>query len=139
LQAAQEKVPAIGRYLRRYGIRAQGNGRLEVIRKWQKHFNLLHVWAEQCAWITLAMWDRSPDIRHSLQWFAAPTARNVSDTEILEFTFPAIAREFHPDLDFGWFKQSIHGALEVALERFGNSIGAEDMEERRQPKNLRRA
>jgi hypothetical protein len=45
LQAAQEKVPAVGRYLRRYGMPAEGNRRLAVIRKWQKHFNLLYDWA----------------------------------------------------------------------------------------------
>lgn len=85
------------------------------------------------------MWDRSAELGHSLQWFASPPERNLAETGIATFTFPAIERAFPVDLDFGLFKQSIHGALEAALERFGDRIGAEDLEDRRRPKNLNRA
>jgi hypothetical protein len=61
LEAAQQKVPAVGRYLRRYGMRAPDREvRIRVVREWQTHFNLRYAWAFECAWITLAIWDRRP-------------------------------------------------------------------------------
>jgi hypothetical protein len=139
LEAAQRKMPEIGRYLRLYGMRAQDHHlRSQVIRDWQNHFRLPYGWAFECAWATLAMWDRSPDVRQSLQWFAAPRSRNLAEEGIPTFKFQG-ERQFYPSLDFGWFKQSIHGALEIELERFGKSVGAEDLGKRRHPKELRRA
>jgi hypothetical protein len=138
LQAAQRKLPGIGRYLRRYGTPWQdAEPRRQVIQKWQEHFKLNQAWAFQCAWITLAMWDRDPDLRRSLQWFAAPSSYNSAEgLPIFQFQ---VERDFFPGLDFDWFKQSVHGALEAELERFGKGIGAEDLAQRRRPKDLSRA
>ena len=139
LEAAQQKVPAMGRYLRRYGMRAPDSEvRIQVVREWQTHFNLRYAWAFECAWITLAMWDRRPVPRQSLEWFAAPRSRNLAEEGLQTFAFQ-VERQYYPSVDFGWFKQSIHGALETELEHFGASIGAEDLGNRRRPKDLRRA
>jgi hypothetical protein len=140
LQVAQRTVPEIGLYLQEHGMGCGTSGdRRKVIGKWQQRFNLPDAWAGQCAWITLAMWDRSADFRNSLTWFAAPPIRNLAETELPRFKFPAIERDFHVDLDFAWFKQSVHGALEAALKEFGDRIGAENLESYRQPKHLTRA
>ena len=84
------------------------------------------------------MWDRYPDRRRSLEWFAAPRSRNLAVEGLPTFEY-RIERQFFPGLDFGWFKQSIHDALEAELERFGEKMGAEDLGSRRRPKNLARA
>ncbi len=137
LQAAQRTVPEIGRYLQQHGMEC--GDRWEVIGKWQQRFHLPDEWAGQCAWITLTMWDRSADFRKSLTWFAAPPSRDVAETGIPRFTFPAIERDFSVDLDFAMFKQSVLCVLEAALNEFGDRIGAEDLESYRQPRNLTRA
>jgi hypothetical protein len=139
LEAAQRKVPAIGRYLRRFGIRASDReSRTQVIRSWQAHFNLNYGWAFESAWATLAMWDGYPNARQSIHWFAHGRAHNLAEEGLPTFEF-RIERQFYPDLDFGWFKQSVQGALEAELDRFGMRIGAEDLGHHRQPKNLQRA
>ena len=138
-QAAQRKVPELGRYLRRYGTCWQDAGpRREVIGAWQERFNLPYGWAFECAWSTLAMWDRYPDSRRSLEWFAAPRSRDLGEERLEQFTL-RVERQFFPGLDFGWFKESIHGALEAELERFGELVDAEDLGNRRRPKHLGRA
>jgi hypothetical protein len=64
-EAAQRKLPAIGRYLWRYGMQANGEKtRTEVIQAWQNHFHLRYAWAFECAWMTLLVWDRHPEHRH---------------------------------------------------------------------------
>jgi hypothetical protein len=120
-------------------MRAQDEGlRIQVIRAWQAHFKLQQRWAFECAWSTLTMWDRFPETQRSLQWFGAPRARNLADDGLESFTF-RVERQFHHGLDFGWFKQSVHGALEANLEQFGKTVGAEDLGKRRRPKDLDRA
>src|SRR5438105_1879241 len=113
LQVAQEKVPAMGRYLRRFGLACDSANRRAVISRWQKHFNLPDHWAAQSAWATLGIWDRSADLAHQLRWFVSAPAHNLAEIGILRFSFPAIDREFQRDLDFGWFKQSVLGAVEA--------------------------
>ncbi len=138
-EAAQRKVPELGRYLRRYGTRCQDAGpRREVIRAWQERFNLPYEWAFECAWSTLAMWDRYPDWRRSLKWFAASPSRVIGEERFDQFKFQ-LERQFSPGLDFGWFKESIHGVLEAELERFREQVSATDLGIRRRPKYLGRA
>ena len=84
------------------------------------------------------MWDRFPEHRQTLQWFAAPRSRNLAKEGLARFVFQ-IERDFHPGLDFGWFKESVHGVLEQELERFGTAVGADDFTERRRPRELGRA
>ena len=114
------------------------NERVRLIQHWQKRFNLKYGWAFECAWMTLAMWDRLPEARHSLVWFASPRAHNLAESGLFTFKFDT-ERQFHHSLDFGWFKQSVHRVLEANLELFGKSIGAVDLGDYRSPKNRRRA
>jgi hypothetical protein len=138
-EAAQRKLPAIGRYLWRYGMQANGEKtRTEVIQAWQNHFHLRYAWAFECAWMTLLVWDRHPEHRHRLMWSAAPRAHNLAEGGLFTFNF-AIERQFHHGLDFGLFKLSIHGALEAELERFGKSAGTQNLGNRRRPRDLQRA
>src|SRR5580765_9014480 len=96
LQVAQRKVPAMGRYLRRFGLPCYHDARRKVIRRWQGHFHLPNAWVAQSAWITLALWHDVEDYRRTLQWFASPPATNLSETGIETFRFPPIEREFFP-------------------------------------------
>jgi hypothetical protein len=109
-----------------------------VIEVWQARFNLKCPWAFEAAWTTLAMWDRFPDARDQLQWFAAPRARNLAEEGFSPFEFH-ILRQYYPSLDFHAFKQSIHGALEAALAEFGETVRAADITHHRQPIDLNRA
>jgi hypothetical protein len=101
--------------------------------------SFLDAHAELPAWATLAMWDRfRADAEQSLQLYAAPPARNLGEVGLPRFEFQ-IERHFSRDLDFGWFKQSVHGVLEAELERFGAAMGAKDLGTRRRPMELGRA
>jgi hypothetical protein len=57
-----------------------------------------------------------------MQWFASPPVSNVAEVGYPVFEF-GIARQCYPSFDFGWFKDSVHGALETALKRFGDAVG----------------
>jgi hypothetical protein len=83
------------------------------------------------------VWDIDSHARKSLQWACGPEARYVAD-EPRTFRFQ-LERDFSPQLDFGWFKASVHGALEEALERFGGSLGLQDLDKQREPRSLARA
>jgi hypothetical protein len=63
---------------------------------------------------------------------------NVAEVGYPVFEF-GIARQYYPSFDFGWFKDSVHGALETALKRFADAVGAEDFNHLRRPKGLERA
>lgn len=139
LEAAQLKVPAIGRYLRRYGMRlSDREPRTKVIQAWQARFHLPPSWAFECARSTLAMWDRYPSARRSIQWFGQDRVHDLAEEGLSIFEF-WIERQFYPGLDFGLFKGSVHGALEAELERFRMRIGAEDLGQHRPPTDLQRA
>lgn len=136
LQAAQTVVPRFGSDLRRLGLRSEGPNRRKVINEWQDRFHIPEAWVGECAWITLAMWDRDRESRKKLTWFGVPS-RNVAEVNDPIFRFP-IERMFEPSHGFAWFKRSVAGALEEALRAFGEHHGI-DMEDVRQPRKLTRA
>jgi hypothetical protein len=137
--SAQGKIPAIGRYLRRYGSRTRDAAdRAQVISKWQAHFNLPYSWAHQCAVVTLASWDRCPDKRESVEWFAGPSALNLAEEDLQTFEFKLV-RQFFPGTDLGWFKQSMRSIFEAELELFSKRVGAKELGCMREPKELTRA
>ena len=139
LQAAQRTVPGFGSFLQeRVELLEDENPRTAVIRDWQDRFHLHPSWAFHCAKLTLLVWDRFPESRSSFQWSAGPQVSNLAAGGLHRFTLK-LDREYYPSLDFGWFKQSLHGALEAELERFGEAIGANDLGLRRRPKDLERA
>jgi hypothetical protein len=135
LDVAQGRIPAIGRYLRFYGYRAEQNARAEVIRKWQKRFNLLPHWAFESAEFTLKMWARSDDLRRTLNLWAAPDPKDLT-----AFPFHVlIERPYYSGTDFVVFSQSVHSAVEAELEAFRKKVGADGGTRRRAPTDLRRA
>jgi hypothetical protein len=136
LQATQTVVPEFGNDLRRLGLPSQGPDRRRVIREWQDRFHLPEEWVGECAWTTLAMWDRDRESRKKLTWFGVPS-RNLAEIDVPVFKF-AIERSFEASLGFAWFKRSVVGALEEALHAFGERHGI-DMENVRQPRDLTRA
>ena len=73
-----------------------------------------------------------------MQWFASPPVSNLAEVGYPVFEF-GIARPYYPSLDFGWFKDSVHGSLEAALNRFGGAVGAKEFNDHRRPKDLQRA
>ena len=139
LQAAQRTVPGFGSFLQeRVELLEDENPRAAVIHAWQDRFHLHPSWAFHCAKLTLLVWDRFPESRSSFQWSAGPQVSNLAAGGLHRFTLK-LDREYYASLDFGWFKQSLHGALEAELERFGEAIGANDLGLRRRPKDLERA
>jgi hypothetical protein len=82
------------------------------------------------------MWDRNQNVREELIWFGVPT-RNVAEIDVPVFKFK-ITREFNATLGFASFKLSVRGALDKALDAFGERHRI-DMENVRQPRELTRA
>jgi hypothetical protein len=137
LQAAQKIKPELGEELRRYGLPSEGNDRRKVIGEWQGRFDLPEEWVGECAWSTLAMWDRHPEYRDKLVWFGTPPSPNLAEIErpIFQYT---VERPFDAQLGFEWFKRTAHSALEEALEAFGERHSV-DTESERHPRDLGRA
>ena len=138
LRAAQNVVPELGRYLRQYGLPAEGADRRKIIREWQKRFHLNEDWVEHSAWTTLSMWDRDANLRKDLIWFAAPPSLNLAEIDIPIFKY-SIERPFYDPLGFTSFKRSVHGALEEQLNAFGASHGGVDRDSRQLPRDLIKA
>lgn len=138
LEAAQRKIPKLGRYLFEHGLQTDLDLRSNVIREWQELFSLREAWAFEAARITLSVWDQNPADAASLKWFARSPATNLLEVGVFPFEFE-IRREFHKNLDFALFKLSVHGALEDALSRFEEDLGLRDIAQLRVPKDLNRA
>jgi hypothetical protein len=141
LQAAQRKLPVLGRYLRRFGTGCDTVPRWRVIQAWQKQFHLPQSWVGESANATLAMWDASEEYRLSMTWFAAPRAVNLTEIKVPVFRLPALERAFPPHHDFVVFKASVLGAVEVALNEFAREAGVKeaDLERHAVPRDLTRA
>jgi hypothetical protein len=85
LDAAVRMTPVVGRFLRRYGLRARPPEREAALNAWQKHFDLLPGWARDAAERTLSVWICDPGAAADLKFSVPVRARNIGGKGLATF------------------------------------------------------